>query len=263
MLFIKRPAMKKYNKIELKKYDGIACLSFNRPEVLNAMNRTMMDEIINALGSIVNDAAIRVAIITGKGKAFMAGADIKEYSNQTLAGFKKFQQKGKQLYSLIENADIPFIAAVNGFALGGGFEIALSCDLIVANHSARMGLPEVHLGLIPGGGGTQRLLQKIGLNRVKELLLLGQAYSASEMFNWGVVNMVAEESVFMETVNGLAEKLKRRPEQSLAALKRMLHPTFIEQPFANRIDDEGQAVMKLFYTPVAKELIKAFAEKNK
>ena len=255
--------MKKYSTIKLEKYDGLASLSFNRPEVLNAMNRTMMDEIINALESIVNDPAIRVAVITGKGKAFMAGADIKEYSIQTSEEFKKFQQKGLQLYELIENADIPFIAAVNGFALGGGFEIALSCDLIVADSCATMGLPEVHLGLIPGGGGTQRLLQKMGLNRIKELLFFGQAYAASQMFDWGIVNVVAEESAFIETVNELAEKLKRRPAQSLTALKKMLRPTFIEQPFMNRIDNEGKAVTQLFYTPVAKELIKAFAEKNK
>lgn len=263
MLFIKRLVMKEYNTIELNMHDGIAILSFNRPDVLNAMNRTMMDEIIDALGSVVNDSAIRVAIITGKGKAFMAGADIKEYSVQTPEQFKSFQQNGLKLYSLIENAGIPFVAAVNGFALGGGFEIALSCDLIVADSSAKMGFPEVHLGLIPGGGGTQRLLQKVGLNRVKELLLLGQAYSASHMFNWGIVNIVAEENAFIETVNELAEKLKRRPGQSLTALKKMLQPTFIEQPFMNRLDSEGEAVMELFYTPVAQELIKAFTEKNK
>lgn len=255
--------MKKYNTIELKKSDGIATLSFNRPDVLNAMNRTMMDEIINALESIVSDSAIRVAVITGKGKAFMAGADIKEYSIQTSEQFKYFQHKGLELYSLIENADIPFIAAINGFALGGGFEIALSCDLIVADSVANMGLPEVHLGLIPGGGGTQRLIHKIGLNRVKELLFLGQAYSASQMFNWGIVNIVVEENAFIETVYQLAEKLKRRPAQSLAALKKMLRPTFVEQPFMNRLKNEGEEVLKLFYTPVSKELIKAFTEKNK
>ncbi len=263
MSFIKRFVMKEYNTIELNKHDGIASLSFNRPGLLNAMNRIMMDEIINALESIVNDSTIRVAVITGKGKAFMAGADIKEYAVQTPGQFKRFQQKGIQIYRIIENSDIPFIAAINGFALGGGFEIALSCDFIVAASSAKMGLPEVHLGLIPGGGGTQRLLQKIGLNRVKEMLLLGQAYHASHMYNWGIVNIVAEDDVFTETVHELSEKLKRRPAQSVAALKKMLQPTFIEQPFMNRLDNEGEAVMKLFYTPVAKELIKAFTDKNK
>jgi enoyl-CoA hydratase/carnithine racemase len=263
MSFTKRFVMKEYNTIELSKHNGIANLSFNRPDLLNAMNRTMMDEIIDALESIVNDAAIRVAVITGKGKAFMAGADLKEYAAQTAEQFESFQQKGIQLYRIIENADIPFIAAINGFALGGGFEFALSCDFIIAAGSAKMGLPEVHLGLIPGGGGTQRLLQKVGLNRVKEMLLLGQAYPASHMHNWGIVNIVVEENAFMDAVNELAEKLKRRPAQSLTALKKMLQPTFIEQSFMNRLDSEGESVMELFYTPTARELIKAFTEKNK
>lgn len=263
MLFIKRFVMKKYNTIELEKHDGIASLTFNRPDLLNAMNRMMMDEIIDALESIISDSTIRVAVITGKGKAFMAGADIKEYAVQTPEQFEEFQQMGMQLYRLIENAEIPFIAAVNGFALGGGFEIALSCDFIVAANAAKMGLPEVHLGLIPGGGGTQRLLQKIGLNRVKEVLLLGQAYTATQMYQWGLVNVVVEADTFTEAVNELAAKLKRRPAQSLAALKKMLQPTVVEQPFESRLDKEGEAVMKLFYTPVAKKLIKAFTEKNK
>lgn len=263
MLFTKQFVTNMYNTIELIKHDGIAILSFNRPDLLNAMNRIMLDEIIDALEAIVNDSSIRVAVITGKGKAFMTGADIKEYSVQTREQFESFQQKGIQLYRIIENAGIPFIAAVNGFALGGGFEIALSCDFIVAASSAKMGLPEVQLGLIPGGGGTQRLLQKIGLNRVKEMLLLGQAYPASLMYNWGVVNIVAEDDLIMDTVNELSEKLKRRPAQSVAALKKMLQPTAIEQPFLTRLNNEGEAVTKLFYTPVAKQLIKTFTEKNK
>src|SRR5690349_5773099 len=117
--------MKDYETIGLKLQDGIATLTLKRPEFLNAMNRQMMDEIIDALKMITNDSSIYVAVITGTGRSFMAGADIKEYALQTSEQFRSFQQKGITLYQLIENADIPFIAAVNGFALGGGFEIAL------------------------------------------------------------------------------------------------------------------------------------------
>lgn len=254
--------MKQYNTIELNIDEGIATLTFNRPHLLNAMNGNMMDEIIAALECIIKDPSVRVAVITGKGNAFMAGADIKEYAKQTSEQFKKFQQNGMRLYQLIENAGIPFIAAVNGFALGGGFEIALSCDFIIAAGSAKMGLPEVHLGLIPGGGGTQRLLQKIGLNRVKEMLFLGQAYAASQMHSWGLVNNVVEDDELMEAVSLLAEKLKRRPSQSLMALKELLQPEIIEQPFRNRLDKEGESVFKLFYTKVAKDLINDFAKKK-
>ncbi len=254
--------MKQYETIELTLQDGIAALTFNRPEFLNAMNLQMMNEIIDALGVIVNDSSIRVAVITGKGRSFMAGADIKEYAVQTPEQFKSFQQKGTELYRMIENAGIPFIAAINGFALGGGFEIALACDFIIAVNSATMGLPEVHLGLIPGGGGTQRLLYKIGLNRVKEMLMMGQSYSAQQMLEWGVANIICEDDDLVTTVNQTADKFKRRPSQSLGAIKKLLHPDAIEAPFSDRIIKEGDEVFHLFYTSVAQDLIKKFAKKN-
>jgi len=254
--------MKDYETIGLKLQDGIATLTLKRPEFLNAMNRQMMDEIIDALKMITNDSSIYVAVITGTGRSFMAGADIKEYALQTSEQFRSFQQKGITLYQLIENADIPFIAAVNGFALGGGFEIALACDFIVAVDSAKMGLPEVHLGLIPGGGGTQRLLYKVGMNRVKEMLMMGQSYSAKQMLEWGVVNYVCSEDNLITTVKEITDKLKRRPAQSLKAMKKLLHPDVIEMPFSDRIIKEGDEVFHLFYTPVAKGLIEQFSKKN-
>jgi enoyl-CoA hydratase/carnithine racemase len=254
--------MKTYHNIELSQQQTVSTLRFNRPGLLNAMNREMMDEIIDALELIKANENTRVAVITGNGRSFMAGADIKEYATQTPGQFDSFQQKGRQLYSLIEQSAIPFIAAVNGFALGGGFEIALACDLIVAARSAKMGLPEVHLGLIPGGGGTQRLLQKTGMNRLKEMLLLGQSYPAEQLLEWGLVNMVCDDDVLMESVSALAEKLTRRPAQALKAIKSMLEPGAIEQSFSDRLDMEGNTVSALFYTPVAQQLIKKFVDKN-
>ncbi len=255
--------MKTYNNIIVTERDSVVTLTLNRPALLNAMNREMMDEIIDALNGIVENKLTRVAIITGTGRAFMAGADIKEYAIQTPEEFQIFQQKGRELYSLIEKSEIPFIAAVNGIALGGGFEIALSCDFIIAAKTAVMGLPEVHLGLIPGGGGTQRLLQKIGLNRLKEMLFLGQSYHADQMLDWGLVNMVVDDQIFMEAIAQMADKLKRRPAQSLKEIKKMLEPTVLEIPFEERLDKEGKAVSALFYSPVAQELIKSFTIKNK
>jgi len=255
--------MNKYDHIELTLENNIGLLTFNRPDQLNAMNRRMMDEIIDALEIITNNKDIKISIITGKGRAFMAGADIKEYAMQSPKEFDGFRQKGIQLYQLIERAGIPFIAAVNGFALGGGFEIALACDFIVAAETASMGLPEIHLGLIPGGGGTYRLFQKIGLNRVKEVLFLGQPYKAEEMNRWGVVHKVTDESAVMEYAMQLAEKLKRRSAPSLRALKKMLTPQHIEQPFLEQMIKEGQLVSELFYDAETQKLIKAFIEKNK
>lgn len=255
--------MRNFNNIIVSENESVATLTFNRPHLLNAMNSEMMDEIIDALKVIRENENIRVAVITGEGRAFMAGADIKEYAVQTSEQFKAFQSKGKELYQLIEEADIPFIAAVNGVALGGGFEIALACDFIIAGDSAKMGLPEVHLALIPGGGGTQRLLQKTGMNRVKEMLMLGNTYTAMQMFEWGVVNKVIADSELNKAVNEIADKLKRRPAQSLKAIKVLLQPNAVEQPFSQRIDKEGLEVFNLFYSPQAQDLINKFVSKNK
>jgi enoyl-CoA hydratase/3-hydroxypropionyl-coenzyme A dehydratase len=255
--------MDKLRYIETDVRDGLGILRFNRPEQLNAMNREMMDAIIGALEALAADERVRVAVITGSGRAFMAGADIKEYAAQTPEEFADFRKKGMRLYELIECSGIPFIAAVNGFALGGGFEIALACDFIVAAETAVFGLPEVHLGLIPGGGGLFRLFQKTGLNRVKEAVLLGQSYTASEMNSWGVVYKVVPENELMNQAEQLAEKLKRRPAQALKALKQMLRPVQTDQSFRDQMDEEGRAVFALFHTAAARELIQAFAKKNK
>jgi enoyl-CoA hydratase/3-hydroxypropionyl-coenzyme A dehydratase len=255
--------MDKLRYIETDVRDGLGILRFNRPEQLNAMNREMMDAIIGALEALAADERVRVAVITGSGRAFMAGADIKEYAAQTPEEFADFRKKGMRLYELIECSGIPFIAAVNGFALGGGFEIALACDFIVAADTAVFGLPEVHLGLIPGGGGLFRLFQKTGLNRVKEAVLLGQSYTAAEMNSWGVVYKVVPENELMNQAEQLAEKLKRRPAQALKALKQMLRPIQTDQSFRDQMDEEGRAVFALFHTAAARELIQAFAKKNK
>jgi enoyl-CoA hydratase/3-hydroxypropionyl-coenzyme A dehydratase len=255
--------MEHYSHIELIRQNQIAVLTFNRPDQLNAMNRRMMDELVDSLERISEDQGIRVAILTGKGRSFMAGADIKEYSNQLPGHFHDFRQKGTRLYELIEGSAIPFIAAVNGFALGGGFEIMLSCDFVIAAASASMGLPEVHLGLIPGGGGTYRLLQKVGMNRVKEAVLLGKSYKSEDMYNWGIVNKVTPEGEVMQEALQWAEKLKRRPADSLRTLKKMLTPALVEQSFNDRLAEEGKWLFELFQTGETQKLIKAFAEKNK
>lgn len=254
--------MTRYETISCGIDNGIGRLTFNRPETLNAMDKRMMDEIIDGL-EVITRSGVSVGIITGSGRAFMAGADIKEYSRQTPEQFRSFQENGRRLYGLIEQAEIPFIAAVNGFALGGGFEIALACDFIVAAASAKMGLPEVHLGLIPGGGGAQRLLQRIGIGRVKEMLLLGQTYTAARMEEWGIVHAVAEDGMLDDVAGKLAEKLKRRPAQAVKAIKAMLEPSAIEAAFETRMDREGVSVAALFHTPEAAQLIKQFTEKSK
>ena len=242
--------------------NGIAVLTLNRPEQLNAMNRQMMDEIINAIAAINANEAVKVAVIRGEGRAFMAGADIKEYGSQSAEEFISFQEKGKQLYQSIETSSKPWIAAVKGFALGGGFEIALSCDLILASEQAIMGLPEVFLSLIPGGGGTQRLIQKIGINRVKEMLFFGGQFDAKKLYEWGIVNRVFSDDDFDGQVADFAQKLSRRPSSPVSNLKRLANLSVTEMPFNQRIDNEALTVRQLFNSDGAQTAIQDFIKKN-
>ncbi|MCG8384172.1 MAG: enoyl-CoA hydratase/isomerase family protein [Cytophagales bacterium] len=252
-----------YEHIEVLVEDDLAYLVFNRPGQLNAMNRKMMGEIIKGIEEINLNEQVKAAVIKGNGRAFMAGADIKEYAAQTHQEFQSFQQNGKKLYESVEQSGKPWIAAVDGFALGGGCEIALSCDLILASKRSKMGLPEVHLGLIPGGGGTQRLAQKAGINRAKEMLFTGGQYTATELYGWGIVNRVFEDENFEEEVHAFAKKLARRSAQSIAQLKRLAQLSLTSTPFKDRINEEGRTVEQLFLTDEAQHAIKTFASKSK
>lgn len=252
----------RYENIKIQINKGIARLSFNRPGQLNAMNRKMMDEIIAAIEEINSNEGVLVAIVTGMGSAFMAGADIKEYASQTPEQFKAFQVKGIRLYEAIENAPKPWIAAVNGFALGGGLEIALSCDLLLASESAKMGFPEVFLNLVPGGGGTQRLIQRIGINRAKQMLFTGEQYTSEKLYEWGIVNYVYTEKDFDEEVFNFAEKLARRPATAIKQLKRLAHLSLSSHTFNQKIEEEGRAVRDLFNSDEAQKAIQNFIDRS-
>jgi enoyl-CoA hydratase/carnithine racemase len=213
----------KYQHILFDVKDKIAWLTFNRPEQLNAMNAQMMNEIIQALGEInVADAQqLRVAVITGAGKAFMAGADIKEYAQQTQGQFEDFQTKGRSLYAAIEGNAKPVIAAINGYAFGGGFEIALACDIVVAVEGAKMGLPEILLNLIPGGGGTLRLSKKIGVNLANEMIMTGRTVLAEEMHRHGLINYLYPKDGFIEKVTEFAASFANKEPDRLQAIKQI------------------------------------------
>lgn len=251
-----------YKNIKVTIHSNIAVLSFNRPEQLNAMNRDMMNEIIDGINNINEDDSVVVAIIRGEGRAFMAGADIKEYGGQTPEQFKSFQDCGIQLYKSIEKSTKPWIAAVKGFALGGGFEIALSCDMILASENVKMGLPEVFLSLVPGGGGTQRLIQKIGLNRAKEMLFFGNQYEADKLYKWGIVNEIYTQNEFDDKVMKFAEKLARRSPSAVKELKRLAQLSLEPVAFDEKLKEEGKVVTNLFYGEEAKKAIQKFIDKT-
>lgn len=238
----------------------IAWISFNRPGQLNAMNAIMMDEIIDVLNLVdkANASEIGVVVITGNGKAFMAGADIKEYAQQTQSQFDAFQIKGHSLYAAIENNSKVVIAAINGYAFGGGFEIALACDIIVAAAGAKMGLPEILLNLIPGGGGTLRLTKKIGINLTNEIVMTGRTLIAEEMHTRGVINHIFPKDNFIEKVTEFAGSFTNQLTDRLEIIKQLTQEAMIgitpalQQKEAETLgrfykSEEGQEKIQSFY----------------
>jgi enoyl-CoA hydratase/3-hydroxypropionyl-coenzyme A dehydratase len=250
-----------YQFIETSADEGLATIRFNRPGQLNAMNRAMMEEIIAALSEVNANPDIRVCLVTGTGKAFMAGADIKEYAQQTEAEFDAFQTRGRDLYAAIEGNAKPVVAAVNGYAFGGGLEIVLACDLVVAVEGAKMGLPEITLGLIPGGGGTQRLPAKIGLNRANELLMTGRTGTAEELRDWGVVNAVYPRDEYETRAVAYARQLVDKPAEALRMLKQLSRLAAGSMDTAAQAI-ENEALSRLYKSPEGQARIQAFARKS-
>ena len=253
----------KYEHIILEINNKIAWLKFNRSEQLNAMNAAMMDEIIHALDFMdkADTSEIGVVVITGAGKAFMAGADIKEYVQQTEAQFDAFQLNGHSLYAGIENNSKVVIAAINGYAFGGGFEIALACDMIVASAGAKMGLPEILLNLIPGGGGSLRLTKKIGINLTNEIVMTGRTLVAEEMHDRGVINYIYPRENFIEKATEFAQTFAAQLPDRLLAIKQLT------QEASNGITPALQAkeaglLGKFYRSKEGQEKIQAFYNKS-
>lgn len=243
--------------------DKIAWLSFNRPQQLNAMNAQMMNEIIHALAEIdtAGPDQVRVAVITGTGKAFMAGADIKEYALQTQEQFEDFQTKGQLLYAAIEGNAKPVIAAINGYAFGGGFEIALACDMIVAVEGAKMGLPEILLNLVPGGGGTLRLSKKIGINLTNEIVMTGRTVLAEEMHRHGLINYLYARDNFIENVTAFAASFTNKLPDRLQVIKQLTQLSAGGMPAA-AIRKENAALNDFYLSKDGQEKIQEFYKKS-
>ena len=200
--------MSEFNNLELGLDGGILTITINRPEKMNALNVATVEEIRTAIQRVYDDTEIQGVIITGSGeKAFVAGADIKEIAELNEVNARKFAESGQEVFALIENCHKPVIAAVNGFALGGGCELAMACHLRVATKNARFGQPEVNLGVIPGYGGTQRLTQLIGKSKALELMMTGDMISADEAEDLGLVNYVLHN---MEELKAKSEELIRK-----------------------------------------------------
>jgi enoyl-CoA hydratase/3-hydroxypropionyl-coenzyme A dehydratase len=247
--------------IRIQQDKGVATLTFHRPDQLNAMNRRMMDAIVEGLRQLDADRSVRVIVLTGEGKAFMAGADIKEYARQTPEQFESFQSRGRDIYASIENASKPVVAAVNGHAFGGGLEIALACDLIVASAGTKMGLPEILLNLIPGGGGTQRLPARIGLQRANELLMTGRTTTAEELRDWGLINRVWPRGSFRTEAAAFAAEIAARPPEALRVLKQLTRLAVGPVNTAAQAL-ENEALARLYPSEGAQEKIQGFLRKS-
>ncbi len=197
-----------YENILYDKKDGIATITFNRPKVLNALNRKTVEELQQALLDARNDARVRVLILTGAGeKSFVAGADISELAQQTPVNGKEFSLYGQNVMHLLETMGKPSICAINGFALGGGCELALCCSIRIASKTARLGQPEVKLGIIPGYGGSQRLARLCGKGVAHELCLTGEMISAEEAQRVGLVNRIYEPAELLPAAEAMAKKI--------------------------------------------------------
>jgi len=252
-----------YANLLLTVEENIATITFNRPKALNAMNSDTMLELRDAVTACKNDADVKVLILTGAGeKAFVAGADISQMQNLRPAEALSFMELGNETLRMIETMPKPAIAAVNGFALGGGCEIAMACDVRFASENALFGQPEVSIGLIPGWGGTQRLPRLIGMGRAKEMLMGGAAIDAKKAYEIGLVNKVVPLDQLLVETRKFALKLTTQPGFSLKMVKHAVNFGY-DLSLDNAIRLEVECCAQCFSTDDQKEGMKAFLEKRK
>ncbi len=254
--------MKAYETIIVEKKEGIGYLTLNRPEVRNAFNQKMIDEIREALSAIDKDEEIRVLIITGAGKAFQAGADIAELSVMAPMDILRWNEGIVRINATLEKLRQPVIAAINGAAMGGGLELAISCTLRVISESAKMGLPEVRLGIIPGTGGTQRLPRLIGKGRAAELLLTGDAIPAGEAYRIGLVNRVVPDGEVIHAAEEAARKIMASAPIAVEMAKDALE-VGKDLPLEHAVQYSQKNCVTCFSTEDMKEGMRAFLEKRK
>jgi enoyl-CoA hydratase len=252
-----------YNTLLYEKEDGIGIVTINRPASLNALNGEVYTELYELFEEIEKDDEVRVVILTGSGeKAFVAGSDIVEMAPQSSMEISSFVEKGRKASDRIYTLSKPVIAAINGYALGGGCELTMCCDLRIASENARFGQPEINVGVIPGAGGTQRLSRLIGMTRAKELLYTGDMIDASTALNIGLVNKVVPLDSLMTEAKELAKKLLTKSGRILSLAKAAV-TSGASMSLSDALDYEARCFALCFATEDQKEGMKAFMEKRK
>lgn len=253
----------KMENITLEKKGAVAVVTISRPEKLNALNNATLVELKDVFQSLTRDDSVTAIVLTGAGeKAFVAGADIKELSESNLHTGGEFAKFGQEIFNLIEQSAKPVIAAVNGFALGGGCELALSCHVRLASKNAKFGQPEVNLGIIPGYGGTQRLTRLVGKGTAMELILTGDLISADEAYRIGLVNKVYDQSELLDKAIELAEKISSKGQVAVKNAIRAINAAG-ETPLQEGLKIETDSFSICCGSNDFKEGTSAFLEKRK
>ncbi len=251
-----------YHTILFEINESMATITINRPDKLNALNKSVFNELNEAIDEVIQNTGIRSAIITGCGeKAFVAGADIAELLSLDAASGQMLARRGQQVFDKIENASKVFVAAVNGYALGGGCELAMACHIRVACENAKFGMPETNLGLLPGYGGTQRLAQLVGKGRAIELLATGAMIDAITAFNYGLANHVVTQDQLLPKAKALLAVIHTKAPLAVAAAIRAVHSASADDNGGFLL--EAELFGKLLETEDAREGISAFLKKRK
>ena len=248
-----------YQMILTEIRNRVGLITLNRPQALNALNNQLLREVMDALDSFDRDESIGAMVITGNEQAFAAGADIKEMADKSVIEIMDTDHVA--VFGRIRTIQKPVIAAVTGWALGGGCEVALSCDMIVASESAKFGQPEITIGVIPGAGGTQRLTRAVGKVLAMEMILNNRTLTAHEAYQFGLVNRVVPVDGYLDETLILANEIASRAPLALRAAKKMINQSY-ELSLAEGLAEEKQTFYNLFASEDQKEGMKAFIEKR-
>jgi enoyl-CoA hydratase len=251
-----------FNNLKFEVSENICTITMNRPKALNALNTETLEELGQALDLIGKDKNIQLLVITGEGKSFVAGADIVEMRDKTPGEAASFSKFGADVFRRIEKLEMPVIAAVNGFALGGGCELAMCCDIRIASEKAKFGQPETGLGIIPGFSGTQRLARLVGPGKAKELIFACRVIDGREAERIGLANQVVQPGALMETVYGLAQEILSKGQIAVRYSKEAINRGY-ETDMDTAMDIEKNLFSLCFATVDQKEGMTAFAEKRK
>ncbi|MGL4731327.1 MAG: short-chain-enoyl-CoA hydratase [Clostridium sp.] len=250
-----------FKNIILEKDENIGIIKFNRPKALNALNSETLKELNNAIDLIEKDKDIYTVILTGEGKAFIAGADISEMKDLNAMEGREFGILGNRVFRRLETLEKPVIAAINGFALGGGCELSMSCDIRIASAKAKFGQPEVGLGITPGFGGTQRLARLVGEGKAKELIFTGNVIKADEALQIGLVNKVVEPEELFNEAMSMAKQICKNAPIAVKLCKEVINKG-LQMDIDSSLNYESEAFGMCFSTADQKEGMTAFLEKR-